>query len=173
MKHGLKITCLVAAGLLLTGCTDDEVERLEDKVDHLEEKIDALLEQNNVNNPSTDDNTNNVTNDGEGETTTDTSKITSTISDYNSEAEEIQSSIENLNVPSNRSDAIDLYWEWKSTIEDLENRLDSYENELERMYRNNELSYTDFRTFDSKIEDIENILDRAEDELERQTNYND
>ena len=49
MKHGLKITCLVAAGLLLTGCTDDEVERLEDKVDHLEEKIDALLEQNNVN----------------------------------------------------------------------------------------------------------------------------
>ena len=57
-----------------------------------------MLEQNNVNNPSTDDNTNNVTNDGEGETTTDTSKITSTISDYNSEAEEIQSSIENLNV---------------------------------------------------------------------------
>lgn len=111
-----------------------------------------MLEQNNVNNPSTDDNTNNVTNDGEGETTTDTSKITSTISDYNSEAEEIQSSIENLNVPSNRSDASDLYWEWKSTIEDLENRLDSYENELERMYRNNELSYTDFRTFDGQLQ---------------------
>ena len=173
MKHGLKITCLVAAGLLLTGCTDDEVERLEDKVAHLEEKIDALLEQNNVNNTSTDDDTNNVTNDGEGETTTDTSKITSTNSDYNSEAEEIQSSIENLNVPSNRSDTIDLYWEWKSTIEDLENRLDSYENELERMYRNNELSYTDFRTFDDQIEDIESILDRAEDELERQKNYDD
>ena len=132
-----------------------------------------MLEQNNVNNPSTDDGTNNVTNDGEGETTTDTSKITSTISDYNSEAEEIQSSIENLNVPSNRSDTIDLYWEWKSTIEDLENRLDSYENELERMYRNNELSYTDFRTLDGQIEDIENILNRAEDELERQTNYDD
>ena len=41
------------------------------------------------------------------------------------------------------------------------------------MYRNNELSYTDFRTFDSQIEDIENILDRAEDELERQKNYDD
>lgn len=41
------------------------------------------------------------------------------------------------------------------------------------MYRNNELSYTDFRTFDGQIEDIESILDRAEDELERQTNYDD
>lgn len=173
MRKTFKFACLVMAGLLLTGCTDDEVERLEDKVDHLEEKIDALLEQNNVNNPSTDDGANNVTNDGEGETTTDTSKITSTISDYNSEAKEIQSSIENLNVPSNRSDAIDLYWEWKTTIESLENKLDRYENELEGMYRNNELSYTDFRNFDKQIEDIENILDRAEDELERQTNYDD
>ena len=41
------------------------------------------------------------------------------------------------------------------------------------MYRNNELSYTDFRTLDGQIEDIENILNRAEDELERQTNYDD
>ena len=41
------------------------------------------------------------------------------------------------------------------------------------MYRNNELSYTDYRSFDRQIEDIENILDRAEDELEYQTNYDD
>ena len=174
MKNILKFGCLILAGLLLTGCDSNEVERLEDKVDLLEDKIDALLEQNNVTTPSTDNSTNNsVTNDGEGTTTVDTSEISSTLAGFNTEAEEIMTSIENLTIPSNRSETIDLFWEWKSQIEDLENRLDRYENELESMYRSNTLSYTDFRTYDREIEDIENILDRAETELEYQTNYDD
>ncbi len=172
MKNGLKITCLVAAGLLLTGCNDSEIDRLEDKVEHLEEKIDALLDQGNISTPN-NDNFNNVTNNGEGTTTVDTSSITSNINTYRTEADNMYDSISKLNIPSNRSEVIDLYWEWKINIEDLENRLDRYENELERMYRNNELSYTDFRTFDRKIEDIENTLDRAESELEYLTNYDD
>ncbi len=173
MKKTGKLVCLIMAGLLLTGCNDSEVERLEDQVDHLEEKIDALLEQNNISTPSTGNTNNTVTNDGEGTTTVDTSEISSTISGYNNEAEDIQNSIDNLTIPNSRSETIDLYWEWKRNIEELENKLDRYENELERMYRNNELSYTDYRTFDRQIEDIENILDRAEDELEYQTNYDD
>ena len=40
------------AGLLLTGCNDSEIDRLENQVNHLEEKIDALLDQNNINTPS-------------------------------------------------------------------------------------------------------------------------
>lgn len=173
MKKTWKFACLVVIGLLLTGCDDNKVDQLENQVDNLEEKIDALLDQNNVSTPTTDNSSQNVTNDGEGTTTIDTAEINTTISDYNKEAEKISNSIENLDVPNNRSETIDLYWEWKRTIEELENKLDRYENELESMYRNNELSYSDFRTFDKQIEDIENILDRAEDELEYQTNYDD
>ena len=172
MKAG-KLVCLIMAGLLLTGCNDSEIDRLEDQVNHLEEKIDALLDQNNINTPSTDNSNNQVTNDGEGTTTTDTSKINNAISEYNTKAQDIQNNIEKLNIPNSRSETIDLYFEWKYKIEDLENELDRYEDSLERMYRNNELSYTDYRSFDRQIEDIENILDRAEDELEYQTNYDD
>ena len=41
------------------------------------------------------------------------------------------------------------------------------------MYRNNTLSYSDFRTFDRRLEDIDNTLDRAEDDLEYITRYDD
>lgn len=173
MKKTFKLTCLVILGLLLSGCNDEEIDRLENQVNNIEEKIDALLDQNGINttDPTYDNTT--ITNDGEGTTTVDTTDITSTIENFNSEAEEIRNSIDNLSIPNNRSETIDLYFEWKYTIEDLENRLDRYEDSLERMYRNNELSYTDYRSFDRQIEDIENVLDRAEDELEYQTNYDD
>ena len=171
MKNKIKIISLLVIVSLLTGCNDNKTEILVKKVDNLEEKIDSLLEQNNINTPN--DSSTTITNDGEGETTVNTSEIEDTISEYNDEATNIQNNIENLTIPNNRSETIDLYWEWKRTIEELETKLDRYENELESMYRNNELSYTDFRTFDRQLEDIENILDRAEDDLEYQTNYDD
>ena len=171
MKNKIKIISLLVIVSLLTGCNDNKTEILVEKVDNLEEKIDSLLEQNNINTPN--DSSTTITNDGEGETTVNTSEIEDTISEYNDEATNIQNNIENLTIPNNRSETIDLYWEWKRTIEELETKLDRYENELESMYRNNELSYTDFRTFDRQLEDIENILDRAEDDLEYQTNYDD
>ena len=171
MKNKIKIISLLVIVSLLTGCNDNKTEILEEKVDNLEEKIDSLLEQNNINTPN--DSSTTITNYGEGETPVNTSEIEDTISEYNDEATNIENNIENLTIPNNRSETIDLYWEWKRTIEELETKLDRYENELESMYRNNELSYTDFRTFDRQLEDIENILDRAEDDLEYQTNYDD
>ena len=174
MKNTLKIACLITSCLLLTGCNDDEIDHLEYKIENLEQKIDALLDKNNVYIPSTDNNqSNNITNDGEGTTTVDTSTITSTIDEFQKQAEDINQSISALTIPNSRSETIDLYFEWKYKIEDLENQLDRYEDSLERMYRSNELSYTDYRNFDRQIENIENILDRAEDELEFQTNYDD
>ena len=84
-----------------------------------------------------------------------------------------QTNINDLKVPNKRSEVIDLFFKWKTTIEKLDTELDYYENNLENMYRNNELSYTDFRKYDNDIENIENILDKAEDTLELKTNYDD
>ena len=172
----VKLLGILGVALMLTGCESDEVDRLEDRMDNLEDKIDALLEQNGVNsgtNTGTSGNTDTVINDGEGETTVDTSSIEETISGYESDADALADSISNLSTPASRSDAIDLYWEWKAQLEELENTVDRYEDELERMYRNNTLSYSDFRTFDRRLEDIDNTLDRAEDDLEYITRYDD
>ena len=122
---------------------------------------------NSSNNSPSSSNTNQST------TSVNTSGITSTLSDYSTEAESLQNSINSLTIPSNRSETINLYWEWKNKIETLENKLDRYEDELERMYRNSQLSYNDYRTFDAQLESIEDILDRAEDNLEDRTNYDD
>ena len=158
---------------MLTGCENDEVDRLEDRIDNLEDKIDILLEQNGSNSGTSTDGTDTVINDGEGETTVDTSSIEETISGYESDADALADSISNLSTPASRSEAIDLYWEWKNKLDDLENTVDRYENELEKMYRNNTLSYSDFRTFDRRLKDIDNTLDRAEDDLEYITRYDD
>lgn len=166
MKVG-KLIIIIGMSLLLFGC-DNEVDRLEDKVDLLEDKIDALLDQNNIN--SSNDS---VINNGEGTTTVDTSNIENTIKDYENKANDLLDSINKLSTPSNRSDAINLFWEWKVEIEKLDNEIDAYEDELERMYRNNTLSYNDFRNYDYDLESIEDILEKAEDNLEFITNYDD
>ena len=159
MKVG-KLIIIIGMSLLLFGC-DNEVDRLEDK-------IDALLDQNNIN--SSNDS---VINNGEGTTTVDTSNIENTIKDYENKANDLLDSINKLSTPSNRSDAINLFWEWKVEIEKLDNEIDTYEDKLERMYRNNTLSYNDFRNYDYDLESIEDILDKAEDNLEFITNYDD
>lgn len=163
----VKIIGIIGISLLLFGC-ENETDRLEDKVDLLEDKIDALLDQNNIN--SSNDS---VINNGEGTTTVDTSNIENTIKDYENKANDLLDSINKLSTPSNRSDAINLFWEWKVEIEKLDNEIDTYEDELERMYRNNTLSYNDFRNYDYDLESIEDILDKAEDNLEFITNYDD
>lgn len=171
----VKLLGILSVALLLTGCENDH---LEDRMDLLEDKIDTLLDQNgnygNGNSTGNNNSTNNtIINDGEGETTVDTTTIESTISGYKNDADTLASSISKLSTPTSRSDAINLYWEYKAQLENLETSIDRYENELERMYRNNTLSYNDFRNYDRQLEDIENVLDQAEDDLEYITQYDD
>ena len=174
MKNIIKFSCLVMACFLLTGCNDNDIDRLEHQVENLEDKIDALLNQNgNYNNNNTGSSNDNVINNGEGETTVDTATIETTINGFETDANALANNINGLSIPTNRTDAIDLYWEYKIQLENLETSIDRYEDELERMYRTNSLSYNDFRTYDRQLEDIENTLDRAEDDLEYITRYDD
>lgn len=163
---------IIGLSVALSACDNEENEMLVNRVNHLEEKIDTLLEQNGIN---SNDITNNdtVINDGEGSTTVDTSEIEKNLDNYQTEANDISTDIDNLKVSSNRSETINLFFKWKATIEELDTKLDYYENELESLYLNNELSYSDYRKYDREIEDIENILDKAENNLEYKTNYDD
>ncbi len=141
-----------------------------DKINELENKINTLIDDNSN---YSDNNYDDVINDGEGNTTIDTNEIVNTLNEYKNNANDILNNINDLKVPNKRSEVIDLFFKWKTTIEKLDTELDYYENNLENMYRNNELSYTDFRKYDNDIENIENILDKAEDTLELKTNYDD
>ena len=104
---------------------------------------------------------------------TNTSSISSAISGYASEAESILSSINNITTPSNRNDALSLYREWESKIESLDNKLDNYDDTLERMYKRGELSRSNYNSYEHQIEKIENTLEQAEETLEYRTGYDD
>ena len=102
-----------------------------------------------------------------------TSSISSTISGYESEAESILSSINNITTPSTRDEAASLYREWESKIESLDKELDNYDDTLERMYKRGELSSSDYNSYERQIEAIENTLEQAEETLEYRTGYDD
>ena len=112
-------------------------------------------------------------NNNSSSSNTNTSSISSTISGYESEAESILSSINNITTPSNRDDALSLYREWESKIESLDNELDNYDDTLERMYKRGELSRSDYNSYERQIEAIENTLEQAEETLEYRTGYDD
>lgn len=102
-----------------------------------------------------------------------TYSISSTISGYESEAESILSSINNITTPSTRDEAASLYREWESKIESLDKELDNYDDTLERMYKRGELSRSDYNSYERQIEAIENTLEQAEETLEYRTGYDD
>ena len=104
---------------------------------------------------------------------TNTSSISTTISQYNAEAVSLRNSINNLTVSSSRSEAVNLYYEWHNKIETLENKIDNYEEKLERMYERGELSRANYKSYENELETIEEILDKLEDNLEDKTNYDD
>ena len=149
---------------------DYEVDAINGAIIKAENEYD---DDNHTSSNNSSNNSSSSSSNNQSTTSVNTSGITSTLSDYSTEAESLQNSINSLTIPSNRSETINLYWEWKNKIETLENKLDRYEDELERMYRNSQLSYNDYRTFDAQLESVEDILDRAEDILEDRTNYDD
>ena len=104
---------------------------------------------------------------------TNTSSISTTISQYNAEAVSLRNSINNLTVSSSRSEAVNLYYEWHNKVETLENKIDNYEEKLERMYERGELSRANYKSYENELETIEDILDKLEDNLEDKTNYDD
>ena len=53
-----------------------------------------------------------------------------------------------------------------ATPEDIEERLDLYEDRMEQKYRNEEISREEYRAEERKIEALEDRLDQAEDTLE-------
>lgn len=170
MKNVCKILLVFVLCLTICSCEKNENELLVDKINELENKINTLIDDNSN---YSDNNYDDVINNGEGNTTIDTNEIVNTLNEYKNNANDILNNINDLKVPNKRSEVIDLFFKWKTTIEKLDTELDYYENDLENMYRNNELSYTDFRKYDNDIENIEDILDKAEDTLELKTNYDD
>ena len=113
LKNFLKVCMIIGLSVALSACDNEENEMLVNRVNHLEEKIDTLLEQNGINSNDIINN-DTVINDGEGSTTVDTSEIEKNLDNYQTEANDISTDIDNLKVSSNRSETINLFFQMES-----------------------------------------------------------
>lgn len=164
----LLLSLVGMAAFLLTGCgnstnqngqTDDTQQQEIIETDQTNYSDDTTGSGNDAadDGANTDDTQNNTT---AGTTQTgDIDTLTQKINDAVAAADAAQPS-------GTRDDDIDLFMEHKYALEALDRELDTFEDDLERQYRNNEINYEDFRTRDAEIERLEDSLDDAEDRLE-------
>lgn len=90
MKKIWKISSLLCICFLLSGCTNQDVDRLEEKVNLLEDKIDLLLQQNNMDSSNVSGNHD----DSSANNATDLTLIESIIANYRQEATQLKTDIE-------------------------------------------------------------------------------
>lgn len=99
-------------------------------------------------------------------TTIDVSKIKDDISEFDKDADEIEKLVDKAEPKNSRQDNYDAYTKISVKIEDLENKIDRYDDELENMLRDGKLSRSDYKDYEYQLESIEDRLDRFDEKLE-------
>ena len=98
--------------------------------------------------------------DSQGDVQNDTvEKLTELVEDYVARAEASKPE-------GTEQEQMDKFLNLKREGNDIEERLDLYEDRLEQKYRNEEISREEYRAEERKIEALEDRLDQAEDTLE-------
>lgn len=98
--------------------------------------------------------------DSQGDVQNDTvEKLTELVEEYVARAEASKPE-------GTEQEQMDKFLNLKREGNDIEERLDLYEDKLEQKYRNGEISWEEYRAEERKIEALEDRLDRAEDTLE-------
>ena len=134
---------------------------------------DVVIEQKPTNNTSNSNNTT-TSNDNNKETNSNNDSATdSTLNGYKSDANDLLKSINNLEIPKDYSKRRTLYYEWERKIEDLDHKLDNYDDQLESHYKRGQITASSYRRSEQLIDDIEDILERALDILEYRCDYDD
>ena len=65
------------------------------------------------------------------------------------------------------------FFKAKGKLQEVENRLDLFEDDVESQYRQGKLDYEKARNSEIEIEKLEDQLDNAEDKLELRFGYDD
>ena len=166
----LSVTALTL--LLLTGCQNPDASDVatEHSENHKEQQVTSLTKKENdsantsapskesVSIPDTDDS---------GEFYGDTlDSLTESVND-------IVQKIDNVTVSGNNNKDHEAFIKLNRDLEEIENKLDYYEENMENDFEQGRLSYDEARETEFKIEKLEDKLDRAEETLEYTFGYDD
>lgn len=167
----IRLTALVMIfvfAFTLMGCaagSDAEKEELEAKVEQLEQQVtdlqrssgqEATLPDNVQEKDDKDTSSGQAAASSTGDTL---DTLETAVNDAVKEAEAAKPS-------GSAGEKREQFFNLKHELENVENRLDYYDDDIEMQYRQGELSLEDYRSQEHSLELLEDQLDRAEDTLE-------
>ena len=171
-----------------------ETKQLKEQISKLEQEVKDLKkqsQQSESNHPATEDTTEKPAQDSTDQTDTDTQEGQSetqgqadtgagqmnlqdsqgdmqndTVDKLTELVEEFVARAEASKPEGTEHEQMNQFLDLKREGNDIEERLDLYEDRLEQKYRNEEISREEYRAEERKIEALEDRLDQAEDTLE-------
>ena len=196
MRKKLIFTVGMLSLLLLTGCQNQnsasETKQIKEQILKLEQEVKDLKkqsQQSESNHPATEDTTEKPaqdssdqtdTQEGQSETQGQTDMGAGQMNLQDSQGDMQNDTVERLTElveeyvaraeaskpEGTEQEQMDKFLNLKREGNDIEERLDLYEDKLEQKYRNGEISREEYRAEERKIEALEDRLDQAEDTLE-------
>lgn len=167
----LGIAALTA--LTLAGCqnTSDREAALEDQVAQLEQQVTSLEKEKQelTATPSSSDSEQSASSENVSSENTENDNLDS----LTKAVDEAVKKANNTSANGTKEENQKKFFESKGVLQDVENRLERYEDFVEREYRQGNLSYDKARDTEIKIERLEELLDNAEDSLENKFGYDD
>lgn len=161
MKKTLLLIAILTFSLI--GCAAPVDEAAADREKELKEQI-AQLEQEvkSLENQAKEDtaNTSEATQEKADNSNVSVESLTSEVDEAIKKAESAKPS-------GTQKENQTTFFDLKSELDALDHKIDKYDDYLESQYRQNLLSYEEYRSQERKLENLEDRLDDAEDYLER------
>ncbi|MEG0710179.1 MAG: hypothetical protein RR481_08085 [Longicatena sp.] len=149
----IKQLVFVAVLLLLTGCSS-KTDDLERDVKTLENKITQLEKEKTTKNNKEDTSTASKTN------------IESKINEFKTNGDNLIKRINAISYEDDKVKNIKAYTTLDTESDTIELAMETYENTLDRTYKDNKLTFNEVRDYKKQLDKIEDEIDSALDALE-------
>ena len=171
---------LAATALGLAGCSQSSGGADSERVAELEREIDELKaqianDQDQGSQTGTDTGTLGAQQGASTDSATTTQQQTTpqstefadaTVEDLSNRADALIAEADAATPPSDRSDLIQMYFDFDSRFEALEHEIDLYDDQKELEYRNGAITFEEYRQIDLQLDTIEHKMDVSIESLE-------
>jgi len=175
MKKMKILGIMAVTALTLAGCqnTSDREAALEDQVAQLEQQVTSLEKENEELSGASEG-----LSDAAASTSSDNNSDGKNLSDDNidtltKDVDEAVKKANNTSPSGSKDENQKNFFKVKGELQDVENRLERYEDKIEDDYHQGNLDYEKARDAEREIERLEDKLDDAEDRLENVFGYDD
>lgn len=162
----LTFMTILLSAIVFAGCEDDDdryEEELNRKVDQLEKEVESLREKDDAKEKTSVSDSSNT--DTEKPSISESSN-NDTIDSLTNAVNEVTEKADSVVPADNTDEKRTQFFELKDELNTVDHRLDAFDDYIEELYKNGEISYDDYISKERMLEELEDKLDASEDKLE-------